>query len=83
MALRLQRGGEHDIEAPPQHILEQLFGEFSVFAKAYRTHGGPNEFFRDLARFLLEFSCVHANAYSMPKKKASIIITAYQSGAID
>ena len=82
-ALRLPRGGEHDIEAPPQHILEQHFGEYTLSAKAHHTHGGPNEFFGDLAHFLLEYACVHANPYNMPKKKAWLIIMAHQGGTID
>ena len=55
-ALRLPRGGGHDIEAPPQHTLEQYFGEYSLSAKAHHTHSGPNEFFGDLAHLMLEYS---------------------------
>ena len=67
----------------PQHNLEQHFGEYSVLAKAHRTHGGPNEFFGNLAHILLEFDCVHAKPYNMPKKKARLIIMAYCGGTID
>ena len=81
--LGLMRDRERDIEALPQNFLKAHFKDYSVFAKAYHTQGGPNEFFGNLACFLLVFGYVHARAYSMPKKKASIIITAYQSGAID
>ena len=28
-ALHLPRGGEYDVEAPPQHLLEKHFGEYS------------------------------------------------------
>ena len=77
-ALRLRRGDDHNIDVLPQHILEQHFGEYSLSAKAHRTHGGPNEFFGNLAHFLLEYACVHANPYNMPKKKAGLIITAYR-----
>ena len=81
--LGLQHRGEHEIEAPPHHILEQHFGEYWASAKAHCTHGGPNEFFGNLAHFLLEFFYVHANMYNMPKKKASLIIMTYQGGAIN
>ena len=63
--------------------MEQHFDEYSVSAKAHRTHGGPNEFFGNMAHILLELACIHANPYNMPKKKARLIITAYRGGAID
>ena len=75
--LGLKCDSHHEIEVPPQHILEAHFGEYSVLAKAYRTKGGPNKFFCNLACFLLEITYVHANAYGMPKKKGRIIIIAY------
>ena len=81
--LVLKQGGDHDIEAPPENDLEAHFREYSVLAKAYRMQGRTNEFFGNLAIFLLEFGCVHANVYNMPKKKACIIITEYSGGAID
>ena len=82
-ALRLQRGGEYDIDAPPQHILEKYFGEYSLSAKAHRMHGGPNELFGDLAHFFLEYVCIHQNPHSMPKKRAGLIILAYEGRKID
>ena len=81
--LGLQQGGEHEIEALPQHILEQHFGEYSASRKAYHTHGVPNEFFGNLVHFFLEFICIHANAYNMPKKRAGLIIMAYRGSAIN
>ena len=82
-AHRLQRGGEYDIDAPPQHILEKYFGEYSLSAKAHRTHGGPNQLFGDLAHFFLEYVCIHQNPHSMPKKRAGLIILAYEGRKID
>ena len=54
-----------------------------MFGKAYRTYGGPNKFFSDIARILMEYVFAHTNPTSMPQKKASIIITAYQGGIVD
>ena len=82
-ALRLQRGGDYDIEAPPQHILDKYFGEYSLSAKAHRTHGGPDVLFGDLAHFFLEYICLHLNPHSMPKKRAGLIILAYEGKKID
>ena len=81
--LSLKHGCEHNVDAPPQHILEQYFGEYSLSAKAHRTHGGSNEFFGNLAHFLLEYGCITANAYSIPKKRAGLIITTYRGGVVD
>ena len=82
-ALSLKRGDKHDVDAPPQHILEQYFGEYSASAKAHDMHGGPNEFFGNLAHFLLEYGCITANAHSILKKRVGLIITAYRGGAVD
>ena len=43
LVLGLQRGEEHDIEASPQNIIEEYFAKYSVSAKVYRTHDGPNK----------------------------------------
>ena len=67
----------------PQQILEKYFGEYSLSAKAHRTHGGPNELFGDLAHFFLEYVCIHQNPHSMPKKKAGLIILAHEGRKID
>jgi hypothetical protein len=81
-ALRLQRGGDYDIEAPPQHILDKYFGEYSLSAKAHRMHGGQDVLFGDLAHFFLEYICLHLNPHSMPKKRAGLIILAYEGKKI-
>ena len=44
--LGLKRNCHHEIEIPPQHVLEAHFGEYSESAKAYRTLG-PNKVFGD------------------------------------
>ena len=67
-ALCLPRGGDYDVEAPPQHLLEKYFGEYSLSAKAHRTHDDPNELFGNLAHFFLEYACIHQNPHNMPKK---------------
>ena len=65
-ALELQRGGEHDVEIPPHTILKDYFGLYSVSGKAYRTYGGPNMFFSEIARILTEYAFVHMNPTTMP-----------------
>ena len=65
-ALDLQRGGDHDVEIPSSMTLKEYFGEYSVSGKAYRTYGGSNTAFRELARILMEYVFVHTNPTSMP-----------------
>ena len=82
-ALDLQRGVDHDVKIPPTMKLKEYFGEYSASGKAYRTYGGPNRAFREIARILMEYVFVHKNPTSMPQNKASIIINAYEGNIID
>ena len=82
-ALDLQRGGDHDVEIPPATMLKEYFGEYSASGKAYRTYGGPNRAFGEIARILMEYAFVHTNPTSMPQNKAAIIISAYEGNKID
>ena len=82
-ALDLQRGGDHDVDIPPASKLKEYFGEYSASGKAYRTYGGPNRAFGEIARILMEYAFVHTNPTSMPQNKAAIIISAYEGHRID
>ena len=82
-ALDLKRGGEHEVEIPPDTILKEYFGMYSIFGMAYRTYGGLNKFFGEIARILMEYAFVHTNPMSMPQNKAAIIIKEYQGGTVD
>ena len=82
-ALGIQCRGEHDIKIPPHTILKDYFGLYSVSGKAYRTYGGPNRFFGEIARILMEYVFAHTNPTNMLQKKTNIIIKAYQGGIVD
>ena len=82
-ALDLQRGGDHDVDIPPAAKLKEYFGEYSASGKAYRTYGGPNKVFGEIARILMEYAFVHTNPTSMPQNKAAVIISAYEGHRID
>ena len=56
---------------------------YSISGKAYHTDGGPNRFFGEIARILMEYAFVHTNPTSMPQNKADIIIWEYQGGTVD
>ena len=47
--LDLKRGGEHEVEIPPHTTLKEYFGMYSISGKAYRTYGGPNKSFGEIA----------------------------------
>mgnify|MGYP006889244612 FL=1 len=48
-------------------ILRSYFGAYSPSAKAYKTLGGQDEFFQEVAKFLLEVAFVSPRFYGMPK----------------
>ena len=74
---------ERHFEIPPSEVLESYFGEYSAFAKAYRTQLAPNHFFRDITKFLLEVACAHLNSYEMLKHKAGVIVTTYEGKLVN
>ena len=65
-ALGLHRGGDHDVEIPPQTILKDYFGLYSVSGKEYRTYRGPNRFFGKIARVQMEYAFADTNPTSVP-----------------
>ena len=65
-ALDLKRGREHELEIPPHTTLKQYFGMYSISGKAYRTYGGPNKSFGEIAQILMEYAFVHTNPTRMP-----------------
>ena len=74
----VKRGGEHEVQIPPHTTLKEYFGMYSISRKAYRTYGGPNKSFGEIARILMEYEFVHTNPTSMPKNTAIIIIRKYE-----
>ena len=63
--------------------LRSYFGEYSPSAKAYQTQGGRDEFFHEVAKFLLEVGFVSPRYYCMPKKRAGFIIASYEGEGFD
>ena len=73
-ALDLKRGGEHEVEIPHHTTLKEYFGMYVISGKAYRTYEGPNKFFGEISRILMEYPFAHTNPTSMPQNKAAIMI---------
>ena len=67
------------LEAGPR----SYFGAYSPSTKAYQTYRGRDEFFHEVARFLLEIAFVSPRFYCMPKKRAAFIIVAYEDEEFD
>ena len=71
------------MEIPPSATFKEYFGTYSIYGKAYRTYGGPNKSFGEIAHILMEYVFVHTNPTSMPQNKAAIIISEYEGNKID
>ena len=79
----MSRGGFDAVKKPTEEALQSYFSEYSPSAKAYQTNGGKDEFFHEVARFLLEIGFVSPRFYCMPKKRAGFIIAAYEEEDFD
>ena len=63
----LKMGGYNVMDMLDEDVLQSYFGEYSLSAKSYLTVGGPDVFFHDVAKFLLEVAFVSPRQYCMPK----------------
>ena len=61
----------------------EYFGEYSLNNKAYRTQGGEDLLFREVARVLLEYGFVHPRPPAMPKYRAGFVIATYEGLKVD
>ena len=66
-----------------KETLRSYFGEYSPSAKAFQTMGGQDEFFHEVAKFMLEVAFVTPRFYSMPKKRVGFIIATYEGETFD
>ena len=64
----LPEGGIFTIDNPTPEQLRKYFGEYSLASKAYRTQGGEDALFREIARVLHEFGHVYPQPLCMPQK---------------
>ena len=81
--LKLKREGFDVVQKMDKDTLRSYFGEYSPSAKAFQTLGGEDEFFYEVAKFLLEVGFVSPRFYGMPKKRARFIITTYEGEVFD
>ena len=79
----LQAGGLRSIENPSNQILFEYFGEYSLSSKAYRTQGGQNLLFGEVARAMMEYGFVHPRPPAIPKYRAGFVIAAYEGLRVD
>ena len=82
-ALQMQRGGFDAIKKPSQEALWSYFDEYSPSTKAYQTYGGRDEFFHEVAQFLLKKGFINLRFYCMPKKRVGFIIATYEEETFD
>ena len=79
----LKAGGLRFIENPSNQILFEYFGEYSISSKAYRTQGGQNLLFGEVARAMMEYGFVHPRPPAIPKYQAGFVIAAYEGLQVD
>ena len=81
--LEFKREGFNVVQKMDKDVLRSYFGEYSPSAKAFQTQGGVDEFFHEVANFLLEVGFVSPRFYCMPKKRAGFIIATYDGEIFD
>ena len=79
----LPEGGIFTIDNPTPEQLTKYFGEYSLASKAYRTQGGEDGLFREIARVLHEFGHVYPRPPAMPRNRAGLIIATYEGIQVD
>ena len=79
----LQAGGLRSVECPSNQILFEYFGEYSLSSKAYRTQGGQNLLFGEVARAMMEYGFVHPRPPAIPKYRVGFVIAAYEGLRVD
>ena len=67
----LSKGGIYSIVNPSPETLTKFFGEYSMGSKAYRTQGGEDALFCEVARVLHEYGFIH------PRPKNNTPSTSY------
>ena len=79
----LPEGGIFTTENPTLEQLRKYFGEYSLASKAYRTQGGEDTLFREIARVLHEFGHVYPRPPCMPQNRAGLVIATYEGVKVD
>ena len=71
------------METPSIEIVEEYLGNYSLVSKEYRTQGGKDQLFREIARVLLEYGFVYPRPPSIPKNRIGFIIATYKGLWVD
>ena len=79
----IKAGGLRSIENPSNQILFEYFGEYSISSKAYRTQGGQNLLFGEVARAMMEYGFVNPRPPAIAKCRAGFVIATYEGLQVD
>ena len=79
----ISEGGLQTIELPSSQIFFEYFGEYSLSSKAYRTQGGANLLFGEVARALMEYGFVNPRPAAIAKYRAAIVIATFEGLQVD
>ena len=79
----ITEGGLQTIELPSSEIFFEYFGEYSLSSKAYRTQGGENPLFGEVARALMDYGFVNPRPPAIAKYRAAIVIATFEGLQMD
>ena len=71
------------MENPSTKILIEYFKDHSIASKAYRTQGGEDPLFQEMAHVLLEYGFVNPRPRAMLKNRAGFIIATFEGVKVD
>ena len=71
------------METPSIEIVEEYLGNYSLVSKEYRTQGGKDQLFREIARVLLEYGFVYPRPPAILKNRIGFIIATYEGLRVD
>ena len=70
--LKLKREGFDVVQKMDKDTLRSYFREYSPSAKTFQTLGGQDEFFHEVAKFMLEVGFFTPRFYGIPNLPASL-----------
>ena len=78
-----QRHEGRQFDVASNNTLEKYFSKYFTTTKTYKTQSGPDAFFKEAVKFLLEIAYVHPKTYGIPKNRVGLIIATYEGTTVD
>jgi hypothetical protein len=81
--LDLERSSKRRVETLDEAQLAEYFSEFLPTTNVFKMQGGPEECFREYARFFELWMLLNLNNYMVPKVRESFLVAEWESWRID